>query len=361
MRPYEYLTLDSANDNFQVAEVAALTRPKTKISGLFDVPAESMCGYSHWTKDGHAGGAAIVVPDALVADLPSPDSDLRIERIANDHYFFYPDASEEQIGDVIKRRARQARDVSPEAGAPSEKAPQITIEEAAALIMKTHVDDPRSILFYTGAGISNAQHGGVWTYQRFAEHVGFAQYSYGDAPAINRQFMSRFLTSEQYRWHCLSSLDIFIDQLRGSEPTVAHFAFTGIIKALGSRPLVATTNIDGLHEAAGIEVPTINRSNRGGPTARHKHQRWFDTVLQHRAPFIRLVVAIGRSNDDRNVLNYIAQKNPAMRALSVNMGAQKLTHARSQDFILNGDCQNTLPALGQAIGRRMPSVNRVKS
>jgi hypothetical protein len=359
MRSYEQVAPDLYIDDFRIAEVTTVTRPAINIAGLFDIPVGAdmlMCGYGHWTQDERASGAAIVIPGDLLQDLPSPDPCLHTKQIANDHYFFYQDASERRIHDIVTRRGQQLQKTSPPSQeAMEDTAAQVTIDEAAELIVNTHLKDPRSVLFYTGAGMSSAPSGGVWTYQRFAEHVGFSQVEHWSTPGINKQFMDNFLMSERHRQRCLAMLDKFVEQLRSSTPTDAHLALTGIVRALNMKPLVATTNVDSLHEEAGIEVPIVGRDAQNRPTARFENQRWFDAILERRAPHIKLVVAVGRSNDNRRLLEYVSKASPDVQILILNLkhSAQIQEHARPGDFILQGNCQDTLVALELAIRERM--------
>ncbi len=325
-----------------------------EIIGAFDVPTtelaqtpQTLCGYGHWTTNLRADGVVAIVPHELLPSMPEPHSELVRRDHSNDSYFFYcedPATIDQETGRLAHYRGLLLNNLSNhEDGAILESGIPVTPGEVAAQILRF---DPQDILIYTGAGISSCQDDGVWTYDTLCDVIGFSEKATNAAQLTrNMQFIHSFIGEKSIALHSMASLQSFASQLTQSNATKAHHALAGIVHLLEGKPLVATTNIDHLHSQTGITAPYIYRYTTDGPIAFHDHHRGFDTQLRERVPHVKLILVIGKSADNRHLIEHIQSENPDVTCIAVNIADAGLPYMRRQDLLLAGDCQVTLPSV----------------
>ena len=200
---------------------------------------------------------------------------------------------------------------------PHENNPSTITEHELCELIKT-----KSVIFYTGAGISAAA--GVWTMQQLMGALGF-----GPAEDFD-QFIQNFKKDSEKIKLVFAQ---FCSKAFTAQPTSAHFALTSI--ALAKKSQILTENFDLLHEHTGIKAHSIS-----GPWLRAH-------VNPDELKDVDVVVCVALSHDDRGFLGWYKEHNPGGVIVAIDLG--KPSYLGNEDFFLKGDCQEFLPRLQQEL------------
>jgi hypothetical protein len=323
------------------------------IGGAFRTPIHyqesyNVLGYGHYAHKGRMLGA-LVVPHEVRAILPEPHAGLACWE-AGENTYFYTDTDEHTV-EAAKRRFNfnyspvktMLHKLQKDAATSGYSVNVWTPRQAARAVAETL---PKKIMLYTGAGMSVADES-VWSYRQYAEELGFSEKIDKKSTDQNMIFARQFMSQEGAVERCLSKLQILQNQIEHAEPTLAHEAFTTIVRKLGNIPLCATTNFDWLHQRAGLDVPYLT-IQKGIPKAKLDEWKQFDDAFARRKHQIELILTFGRSNDARNVLHEIRAANPDVRCIAFDTNRQ-LSYLGPHDVVVPGDCQRTVPELAKYI------------
>lgn len=176
----------------------------------------------------------------------------------------------------------------------------------------------KSILFYTGAGLSRASN--VPTMDQLYQLLGLEMgerflFSLEKALIKPREFASNIL--------------IFHNACIYSPPTAAHIALKNI--SLFKNCRIITENLDALHEASGISPYRVDPN----------HLR--NEIDEKTLSFFDYIICIGLSHDDRGFLGWYKEKYPQGKIIAIDL--QQPSYLGDEDFLISGDVQEILPAV----------------
>jgi hypothetical protein len=220
--------------------------------------------------------------------------------------------------------------------------------DTAAKLVK---DAQGNIIFYTGAGISNAGDMPVYDHATLERRLGFvdeefAHDYYGDAKTTNDWFVDVFLTNPGRRDEVAETYNDFLGNMVARSTTVAHVAIRHIIEKNDHTPYVLTSNYDCKHEASGIEaikVPAGWHHETGSPMG-DKARIAIEEIAARTGS--GLLIVAGVSRDSRGVLELLKEARPELTMLAVNeRPTSELRYVGEGDYHLDGDAQQTLPLL----------------
>ena len=312
-----------------------------------------------YTIQGKFSGAKLSVPaesiDHLVSEHLAPGVDFASAGDENNQEYIYPGERIADIGTFTQLRERFASQKAL-AGlvVPKEVRLAQVIEphDAADIIAGT---DPRQIVFYTGAGISNAGEYPVLDHGGLGDLLGFCDGSLRSSGGVqNDLFVQRFLTDQQKGIEIMQGYDDFLHNMYVDESTLAHCAIARIVRALDLQPIILTSNHDLKHEAEGSRVTATKvrhawhiSDSLGLPDQEEAVRASVRHVIEARALQTRLLIVAGNAHDYRGVYAYMREVNPSLTILAINKHAQptELPYVGAQDYLIPGDAQNTLPEI----------------
>ena len=347
--------LERVAEDYVVPEIDPTTPneifQETGVVGTFAVPVdlggiEYQLTYAQYHRNGCIFNG-LVVPYHAMKFLPDPGAHLRRLDKNNRAYLFYG-LEIDDIPLAIDRFVRRPHAVSQSELSLqwSREYTRTTVEEVAGRIHRT---PPERVLLYSGAGLSADDRNGVMTYTTYQQRLGLSEGRDGMDKVFNRFFAERFLSNEGHVAEMLQWLGSIACNIEQARPTEAHYAFTEIVRALGSKPLTATTNIDWLHQQTGLDVPYITAGQDKFPKSFLPRHFGFDKVLRKRMETIELALVFGRSSEPRGLLTAIRSCNPNLLCVAFNTKAQNLPYLQPGDLVVEGPCAETVPGLRDAI------------
>lgn len=184
--------------------------------------------------------------------------------------------------------------------------------------------DGKDIVIYTGAGISNAGEASAWTMPQLMQELGFGE------NGESSSFIEMFFNQPEM---LVDKVICFKEQLFSDCTTDAHKAIAEIV-SLKPGLLVLTENIDLKHEAEGSRIFVCHMG---------KTPNDFD-IVREKTRDIKLLITVGLSQDDRAVIAYMKKHNPDLKIVAFTLSPETTPkYVGSEDSILVGDCQETLP------------------
>jgi len=192
-----------------------------------------------------------------------------------------------------------------ENGAPRE----ISLEEVIDIV-KT-----KSVLFYTGAGISASSNVATMNdlMQSLEMHNG------------SRHFLKE---AWQHPYKMIQAFSQFCQSAINAEPTPAHYALTQL--ALKIKTSIITENVDLLHQRTGI-MPIFAYSDA------------LRQISEEELRSIDAIICIGLSHDDRGFLAWYKQHNPKGTLISIDL--KQPNYLSENDYLLLEDIQKLIPEL----------------
>lgn len=291
-------------------------------------------------EDGEVTNVSLILPSVLADNLPWPHEGIKSEYDETTGDMYYTSfGTQEDTRKLRANRQRQRDNLKQPAYNTPLAIPQIEVNEAATIIESY---EPEEIFMLSGSGIGGAS---VWTHPTLARRAGFIMQPQTPADyAQNKMFANDFLGDPSASLRVKQAFSTLQRQRREALPTSAHYAFSGIVKHLGDKSLVATTNTTYAHEQTGLVVPWIVRERSELGTQETNHGAALNRELERRAKDIGLIVAIGIAADGKKIMSYVKEQNPdaAVLALNTTESAQ-LPYLEQHDVLVPGDCQKTLP------------------
>lgn len=175
----------------------------------------------------------------------------------------------------------------------------------------------KKVLVYTGAGISVAA--GTPDMSNLERNLGIDQREKVDdftrTLAVNPGGIIKRMQKIQ---------DSFF---KGSTP--AHIALSEIQRV--SNLIIATENLDKLHELAGSDVIKLGQINK--------------RITNEHLSQIEYIITVGLQSDDSGLMHRFKQVNPTGRFIALNI--VQPPYLDEDDFYLQGDVQHTLPDILQ--------------
>lgn len=192
------------------------------------------------------------------------------------------------------------------------KVPEIETAQFAEILKA------KKVLFYTGAGISMAS--GVHNMDQLEKSLGIDMSKEAD------DLLKKAVKNPQ---EVIDSWEKFTKDAFEKPATEAHEALARL--AVESESKIFTENIDRLQEKAGVKAIHLT-----GPWLK-------ENVRPEWLKDIDAIVTVGLSFDDRGLLGWYKENNPAGRIVAINMNQP--SYLGKEDFLIKGDCQQLIPEL----------------
>lgn len=278
------------------------------------------------------------------------------------YYYYFPCVSdaafaENERGKSFSGDVRTAMDYRLDLSDDPNRQPQ-TLNASSLADMLQAVSDPREIVFFTGAGLSDdGQDESVMSHTRFLAKHGIDKDC--QLTPEYREFIRKFLTSAEYADQVFQEYGEFTESLWKPVPTAAHIALTAIVQHFDYSPLVVTNNYDIKQEAAGI-IP-VRKTALGWADEldynyldpiREERRLQLGNTMRELAKRAKLAVIIGQRADNNGYLKYLVERNPNITVAAINIDHNILDYLRSRDFVLTGDAQQVLSELQQLLVRQ---------
>lgn len=328
---------------------------RNNLHGVYQLPlspdrnAHTVGSVGEIVEDGKVTHVSLIVPSVVADTLPWPHEGIkaRIDEETNDMYYT-AFGSEESAGILRTNRQKQVSRLGQKSLQHSSFRALLMSTDTAAALMESYL--PEEIFMFSGAGIGAAN---VWTHQTAARRAGFIMQPQTPAEyAQNKVFAKDFLDDYAASVRVKHTFDTLERQRSEALPTDAHYAFSGIVKRLGDKSLVATTSTTYAHEQTGLVVPWVTREQQALATLETGHGAAFAHELERRAQNIGLIVAIGVADDDKKIMSYVKEQNPDVAIIALNTAEpDRLPYLQPGDALIPGDCQKTLPEMYRALSR----------
>jgi len=198
----------------------------------------------------------------------------------------------------------------------SQKPEKIDAENLAELIKG------KRVIFYTGAGISIA-----------SKVPGMKELKDGLGIDTSKEVDGFTQNAAQNPEEILKSWEGFANAAANAKPTKAHKALTKIAEKLKCQ--VLTANVDSLHEQTGIKpIHTTAQWQKEGI-----RQEWLKDI--------DVVIVVGMSVDFKGFLGWYKENNPDGKIIALDL--KKPPYLSNEDYLLEGDVQETLPEAAKKI------------
>lgn len=209
---------------------------------------------------------------------------------------------------------------------------RLEIDNVTELISET---DGRSLVFYTGAGISMGGDSPVWGMTQLKENLGLEN--------GGEVFAEHFRNPKDNNpENLLNKVHEFRKQLFDDVSTPAHSAISKIAENK-KKTIVFTENIDLKHEAEGSRLKAVHMDS---------DEESFNKV-KLRAPDIKVLVTVGLSKDDRAIIQFLKRENPELKIISFTLSDETIPdYLDENDAVVLGDVQETLPKLAKSLSRK---------
>jgi|GEM_PF-4542051 len=225
------------------------------------------------------------------------------------------------------------------------EAQTINVDAAAKLIGNAK----GNLIFYTGAGISNAGDKPVYDHATLERALGFvdedmAKEYYGDPRRTNDWFIDELLTNPGHRDDVAKKYNYFLGNMFARATTVAHVAVRHMVQQNDFEPYVLTSNYDCKHEASGIEAVKVPAGwhHETGSAMGDKARQTIEEIASRTGGGLLVVAGVGR--DSRGVLELLKQARPGLRTLAINeRSASEIPYIGEGDYCLAQDTQEALP------------------
>ena len=250
------------------------------------------------------------LPDCLTAEERHLFTEMKSGRDKERRIFVYEFGSRPGL---LRLGDNKHTEVSPRAFDQQTVQPGILSVEACAELIQN-----KRILFFTGAGISASA--GVHTVRSLWEDLGI-----DFSEEIDAFVYQSLRQPEEVVKRVLS----FYQTARDSDPTAAHYSLERLARFKECQ--IVSGNFDRLHERAG-SVPF-----------RVYYEDWREKVELEWFKEIDVILCLGMSHDIDAFLAAYKKENPEGVIVAFDVGAPSFLG--SEDFLLKGDLQKTLPAV----------------
>lgn len=187
------------------------------------------------------------------------------------------------------------------------------------------------LIVYTGAGISVGGEKPVWNMPQLKEVL---KIPYRGSDYTIKGFINRYLEDPD---GVLMAVSSFSEQLFADYSTPAHGALAKLIEDKPGAVLY-TENLDHKHEAEGSR---IKPKRFGGSHS-------YEGIQSMEDP--KILITVGLSHDDRGVIEYLKEQHPGIIIVAFTLSEEtKPNYLGDEDFMVVGDCQETLPELARIL------------
>lgn len=210
---------------------------------------------------------------------------------------------------------------------------RLEIDDVVELISETN---GRSLVFYTGAGISMGGESPVWGMTQLKENLGLE--SGGEV------FAEHFKNPKDNNpENILNKVHEFRKQLFDDVSTPAHTAISEIAEDK-KETIVFTENIDLKHEAKGSRLKAVHMDS---------DEESFNKV-KLRAPDIEVLVTVGLSKDDRAIIQFLKRENPELKIVAFTLSDETIPdYLDENDAVVLGDVQENLPKVAKSFSGKL--------
>lgn len=229
----------------------------------------------------------------------------------------------------------------------------VNVSQAAALL---HGTDPARIVFCTGAGISRAGAEPIVDYDTLCQQLGLGQ---NEDDVKNRQLRDKLLADAGACERALGLFAKFYGNLFADHSTPAHIAIASIIRTLDYEPTLITTNHDLKHQASGSRIDAVEIVNGwqasesyGLPAYQERRRLLARRALLGCVGSTDLAIIAGASASSmtqRGITAQLRRGNSDISVLGVNNQDKPPRYLGEHDYYLQGDAQEVLPKLNEAL------------